>query len=120
MVDNCVFLSRLKMAVEKAEFVLSICTGAALLARCGLLDGKKATSNKMALDWVKSTGAAVYWQERARWVTDGKFYTSSGVSAGIDMALGFVEDQWGRAQAEWIARRIEYLWNDKKENDPFA
>jgi transcriptional regulator GlxA family with amidase domain len=58
--------------------------------------------------------------ERARWAADGKYYTSSGVSAGIDMALGFVAELHGRATAVEAARQMEYVWNEDKENDPFA
>lgn len=80
----------LKHLAEESHFCLSICTGSALLAKCGVLNNIKATSNKKALEWVKQTNENVIWIDKARWVVDGKFYTSSGVSAGMDMALGFV------------------------------
>ena len=60
------------------------------------------------------------WVSCARWVVDGKFYTSSGVSAGMDMALGFLEDRLGRSEAEAAARRIEYVRNADRDEDPFA
>ena len=44
----------------------------------------------------------------------------SGVSAGIDMALGFAADRYGKEFAESIARRTEYIWNSDPDNDPFA
>lgn len=62
----------------------------------------------------------VNWQPSARWVVDGKFYTASGVSTGIDMALGFVHDLYGDEEARNICSQIEYLWNDDPHNDPFA
>lgn len=114
------FLRFLRDWADRARFCLSVCTGSALLARCGVLDGRKATSNKNAMDWVRSTAPQVEWQSSARWVTDGRFYTSSGVSAGIDMALGFVCDRFGRDAALNMARRMEYLWNDNCSDDPFA
>ena len=120
LVHNAAFIARLRETAEKAQFVLSVCTGAALLAKAGVLDGKKATSNKRALDWVKSTSDRVQWVEKARWVVADKFYTSSGVSAGMDMALGFVADCLGRSCAEAVARRIEYVWNDNCDKDDFA
>ena len=92
----------------------------ALLAGCGALDGRRATSNKKSFAWVKSVRGAVGWEERARWVADGKFYTSSGVSAGMDMALGFVSDRFGRSRAEGIAEQLEYVWNDDCTRDVFA
>ncbi len=113
------FLARLKELADSAEYVLTVCTGSALLAAAGILQGVRATSNKFAFEWVKSTGRAE-WVGKARWVRDGKYYTSSGVSAGIDMALGFVADHYGREAAEENARKAEYLWNADAEEDPFA
>jgi len=120
LVDHAEFLSALRERAEKAEYVLTVCTGSALLARTGLLDGKKATTNKMAFAWVKSCGEAVLWQSTARWAADGKFYTASGVSAGIDMALGFMCDRFGAEKADAIARATEYVWNRDPDADPFA
>ena len=120
LVNDAAFIGLLRETAEKAQFVLSVCTGAALLAKTGMLDGKRATSNKRALDWVKSVSDRVQWVEKARWVVAGKFYTSSGVSAGMDMALGFAADNLGRSCAEAVARRIEYVWNDDCDKDNFA
>jgi transcriptional regulator GlxA family with amidase domain len=49
-----------------------------------------------------------------------KYYTSSGISAGIDMSLGFIADRFGEERAKEIARKMEYKWENDKENDPFA
>lgn len=114
------FLFCLKEVGESALFCLSICTGSALLAKAGLLDNKTATSNKKAMKWVMLTSHKVKWLKKARWVVEGKFYTSSGVSAGMDMALGFIRDQYGLANALQIAQDIEYVWNSSKERDLFA
>lgn len=118
-VNNTEFLSNIRVLAEKSRYVLTVCTGSALLARTGLLDGKKATSNKRAFDWVKSNSDQVNWIQQARWIIDGKYYTSSGVSAGIDMALGFISDLQGKDIAEAIAFRIEYNWQSDKEHDDF-
>ncbi|MDY4031910.1 MAG: GNAT family N-acetyltransferase [Pyramidobacter sp.] len=114
------FLAMLRELADASTYCLSVCTGSALLAGCGALDGREATSNKRALAWATSCGEKVLWRDRARWTTDGKFYTSSGVSAGMDMALGFVADRFGRERAAEIARQIEYRWNDDPEDDPFS
>lgn len=114
------FLKALQECTAPASWILSVCTGSALLAAAGLLDGKRATSNKNAFRWVKSTGPRVLWQPCARWAADGKFYTASGVSAGIDMALGFVADREGKDAAQALAQHVEYVWNDHPEKDPFA
>ncbi|HFI0306277.1 TPA: DJ-1/PfpI family protein [Streptococcus suis] len=120
LVENEAFLTSLGQLAEQASFVLSVCTGSALLAKAGLLDAKEATSNKLAFDWVTSQGLAVNWKRQARWVHDGKYYTSSGVSAGMDMVLGFVRDQFGQELAEQIARQAEYHWQDDPDRDDFA
>lgn len=114
------FLKLLKEFEKSSEYTLSICTGSAVLAKCGILDGKNATSNKIAFDWVKSVNEKVNWIEKARWVVDGKFYTASGVSAGIDMTLGFICDRFGHNKAQEIADKIEYIWNEDSTKDLFA
>lgn len=120
LVNNVSFLDKLKLIAEKSTYCLSICTGSAVLAKCGVLKNRKATSNKQALEWVKSVSDQVNWIEKARWVADGKYYTSSGISAGIDMTLGFVSDRFGKDKAIKIANDIEYIWNDDCTNDIFA
>jgi transcriptional regulator GlxA family with amidase domain len=85
-----------------------------------LLNGKNATSNKLSWDWVISQNEEVLWKSKARWVVDGKYYTSSGVSAGIDMALGFIADRLGNQAAKAVSAAIEYVWNEDKDCDPFA
>lgn len=114
------FLHDIARLCMQAEFCLSICTGSGLFAKAGVLDGKRATSNKKAFAWAESTSEQVEWISSARWVVDGKFYTSSGVSAGMDMALGFVRDQFGMELAAEIAENIEYIWNQDCEKDFFA
>ena len=120
LVENEAFLTSFGQLAEQASFVLSVCTGSALLAKVGLLDTKEGASNKLAFDWVTSQGVAVNWKRQARWVREGKYYTSSGVSAGMDMALGFVRDQFGQELAEQIARQAEYHWQDDLDRNDFA
>ena len=120
LVDDAALVAELKALAEEAPLVLTVCNGSALLAKTGLLDGKKATSYKADFEWVRASRPAVDWVKKARWVKDGKFYTSSGVSAGIDMALGFVSDVHGLDAALAIAKDAEYIWNRDKDNDPFA
>ncbi len=118
-IDHEPLLQALGQLARSAGHILAVCTGAALLAKTGLLDRKEATSNKLAFDWVAGQGPDVQWVRKARWVRAGNIYTSSGVSAGIDMALGFVADQCGSGAAERIAAGIEYLWNRDRAADPF-
>jgi len=120
LVNEVNFLSAVTHMAENAAYCLTVCTGSAVLAKTGLLDRRKATSNKNAFAWVQGLNEKVDWQMHARWSVDGKYYTSSGVSAGIDMALGFVSDRFGREKASAIAVSIEYVWNDDQSNDLFA
>lgn len=119
-VDNPAMLAFLRKQERGTEWTTSVCTGSAVLARAGILDGRRATTNKLAFEWVTTQSAAVQWQRKARWVVDGKYITSSGVSAGTDMALALVEKLYGREHAEAVAQLTEYLWNDDPLNDPFA
>lgn len=119
MVEDELFLQTLIMLADNANWVLSVCTGSALLARAGILDGKRATSNKLSWQWVISQSDKVNWVEQARWVVDGKFYTSSGVSAGMDMALGFIADRQGIDSARQVANYTEYRWQEDSEIDDF-
>ncbi|GMG82215.1 DJ-1/PfpI family protein [Paralimibaculum aggregatum] len=107
-------------AAKRAEMVLSVCTGAALLARAGVLDGRRATTNKRAFDWVVRQGPKVDWQRRARWVEDGHVITASGVSAGMDMSLAAIGRLLGKEAARDAARQAEYLPHCSPEDDPFA
>ena len=97
-----------------------MCTGSALLARAGLLDGRRATTNKAAFEWVCSQGERVDWQRRARWVEAGRFFTSSGVSAGIDMSLALIARILDDDTAQQVATWSEYEWHRDPDWDPFA
>ncbi len=119
-INNSGFIDTIKHLAAKSQFVITVCTGSALLAKTGLLDGRKATSNKRSFDWVKQSSDQVTWIKQARWVVDGKYYTSSGISAGIDMALGFIADIKGLEKAREIAKRIEYNWQEDKTVDNFT
>ncbi len=120
LVNDKSFIQVLKDTAEVSTYCLSVCTGSALIAMTGLLNNKKATSNKKAFDWVTSINPDVNWIKNARWVVDGKYYTSSGVSAGIDMALGFIRDRFSEQKAIDIATHIEYIWNKNSSDDFFA
>ena len=120
LVDNSVFISVLRSLAEAAEYCLCVCTGSALLAKTGLLDNIRATTNKKSYEWAVSQNDKVLWAPKARWVHDGKFYTSSGVSAGIDMSFAFVSDILGAEKASQIANHIEYIRNTDSEFDPFT
>lgn len=119
-VGNAALLEWLRIHSMKAEYVTSVCTGSALLAKARVLDGVRATTNKRAFAWAASQGDRVKWEKEARWVEDGRFFTSSGVSAGMDMSLAVIAKILGQETAEQIAIWTEYEWHSEPGWDPFA
>lgn len=119
-VQNQGLLAWLSSASNAAEYTLSVCTGSLLLAGAGLLDGHRATTNKAAFAGIAARYPNVNWIKQARWVEDGTILTSSGVSAGIDMALRAIEKMHGLQAARTAADEAEYTWNRDPRHDPFA
>ncbi len=119
-VDDAALLKWLAERVETADIAMTVCTGTALLARAGVLDGRRATTNKRVFNWVAEQGPKVQWVKEARWVEDGKFVTSSGVSAGIDMALAVIARLSGPDMSRMLAVAAEYEWHQDAAWDPFA
>jgi putative intracellular protease/amidase len=117
---NETLLGFLRERAPRAEVTMSVCSGSALLARAGLLDGRRATSNKQFFDLARGQGAKVEWVTEARWVEDGPFATSSGVSAGIDMALAVIARLYGQPRAQLIADATECEWQTDPTRDPFV
>lgn len=105
----------LKEMDKRVTIMSSVCTGAAILAYSGLLDGRPATSNHEAFPWVTPFGPKVLWNNVSRWVDDGKYVSSAGVAAGTDMAFHLVSRLAGRAVAETAARSAEYDWHRNPE-----
>jgi transcriptional regulator GlxA family with amidase domain len=120
LVNEPDFLGWLARWSSGAEFITSVCTGSALLAAAGLLDGYRATSNKRAFAWAREQGPGVEWVPQARWVQDGNRWTSSGVAAGMDMALALVAYLHGDRLAGSVADGIELEWHRDPAWDPFA
>ena len=118
--ENQRMLDFLASRASKAKITTSVCTGSALLAKAGVLDGHRATSNKQVFALAVASSDKVDWQTRARWVDDGPVVTSSGVSAGIDMALAIIQRLFGEQTAEAIANAAEYTWHRDANEDPFA
>lgn len=87
------------------RWTTSVCTGALILGAAGLLEGKRATSNWLALDDLPRYGADPVG---GRWVEDGKTITAAGVTAGIDMALHLVGREAGPEVAQAVQLGIEY------------
>ncbi|MBA4021398.1 MAG: DJ-1/PfpI family protein [Gordonia sp.] len=120
LVDDENYLEQLRTYVSGAQLVTSVCTGSAILAAAGLLDGYRATSNKRSFDWVATQVSSVIWERRARWVQDRDRWTSSGVAAGIDMTAALIADLVDTETAQHAAAVIEYAPQTDPDNDPFA
>ncbi|PSN68549.1 class I glutamine amidotransferase-like protein [Corynespora cassiicola Philippines] len=102
------------------QHIISVCTGSTILARAGVLDGRKATTNKKAWAWATGFGRGVEYVGKARWVRDGNVWTGSGVSAAIDTTYAFLADVYGEEVSQWVADASEYTrWTDASF-DPFA
>lgn len=138
----------LRNMAPKLLYLLTICTGSAVVAQTGLLDYRNATSNKRAWKWVVENGVEVNWVQRARWVVDDPehreggggndcggagcrggvaetakhvpIWSSSGVAAGIDMTFAFVKHLYGSEIADGLANSLEYERHLDSSLDPFA
>lgn len=105
---------------SKIGHLITVCNGAALVAQTGILDGKSATTNKEY--WVQcvAMGPKVNWVAKARWVRDGNTWTASGVTAGIDAMLAWVESEFGKDMATTLANTLEFERAESSSDDPFS
>jgi putative intracellular protease/amidase len=107
--------------VPTVRYVIAVCTGNALLARAGVLDGKKATGNKRSWAWLTTTSDKVHWIAKARWVVSSpKIWSTSGISAGVDGTLNWVSTVYGEAVAEDLALTLEWRRVTDPSDDEFA
>lgn len=110
----------IRTAYSRLRYIISICTGAGLIARAGVLDGRRATTNKLAWAQTVAHGPKTYWVAKARWVVDGNVYSSSGVTAGIDATLAWIGAVYGEETAKNLAVGIEHNRVEDPADDPFA
>lgn len=107
---NEVLLEWITGCAQQAELMLSVCTGALLLAKAGLLEGLTATTHHGAIDLLKRTAPNTTVVGDQRFVDNGRVILSTGVSAGIDMSLYVVEKLLGSEAAIRTAKQMEYRW----------
>ena len=93
----------------------SVCTGAMLLGKAGLLAGRHATTHWKSLDWMREMFPDVTVEERMHVVRDGNIFTSAGISAGIDLALLVTAESFGEEIARNTARYMEYYYPESLE-----
>ncbi|KAG9031703.1 hypothetical protein FS837_002912 [Tulasnella sp. UAMH 9824] len=119
--NNPRIIDYVKRTYPKLKYITSVCSGAQILAKAGILKGKKATTNKFAWEFLVARGPDVKWQPCARWVVDGNIWTSSGVAAGIDMAHAFVKDVYkNETLADRAANILEVEIHKDPHWDPFC
>lgn len=97
-------------SVQSAQRVMSVCSGALILAQAGLLDGKKATTHRGAYGELRAVGRNIEVIEDVKHVDAGKVISSGGISAGIDMALTVVGQTLSFQVAQETADYMEYDW----------
>jgi transcriptional regulator GlxA family with amidase domain len=90
----------MKEAAKETKVIMTTCIGSAWLASSGVLNGKKATTNRGALDMVKQMYPEVDWQDE-RWTIDGKFWTSGGAAAGVDMVATYIKEHFAKPIADF-------------------
>jgi transcriptional regulator GlxA family with amidase domain len=90
------------------QFMTSVCTGALLLAKAGLLNHKKATTHWGSYDWLQNEFPDVIVERNVKFVDEGNILTSGGISAGINMSFHLVKRLLGKEIAQQTAKRMEY------------
>src|SRR5690606_29025236 len=90
------------------EITASVCTGAFLLAKAGLLDGKKATTHWMDMERLEQEFPLVSVQHEVKFVDEGPLITSGGISAGINMSFHLISRLYGNSVSKETATRMEY------------
>ncbi|TPN85224.1 DJ-1/PfpI family protein [Aquimarina algicola] len=99
-------LDWIKKIDQNSKYTMSVCTGAWILGATGVLEGKKATTNWYKAEEKLAQYGAIF--QKKRFTNDGKYWTSAGVSAGIDMSLALIDHVMGRNYASFTALNLEY------------
>ena len=107
-IDNPVLIDWIAATGPQVETLCSVCTGAMLLGKAGLLDGLRATTHFMSFEWMRTRLPRVRLVTDEHVVDSGRVLTSAGISAGIDMALRVVTRHYGEAVGRATARQMEY------------
>jgi transcriptional regulator GlxA family with amidase domain len=116
-------LDWIRKSAKTADLTMSVCTGAFVLAKTGLLSGKAATTHHGAYSDFAMQFPDIQLKRGARFVEDGNLASAGGLSSGIDLALHVVERYYGREQARRAAYRMEYQgqgWLDPNSNRAYA
>lgn len=109
--DNPNVIKWVREKAEGAEMVLSVCNGAFILAKTGLLDGMEATTTAGLIPMLREAAPKVKVVDDRRYVDNGKLVTAAGLSSGIDGALHVIERLYGKGMAQMAALGMEYNWD---------
>ncbi len=107
-INNPVLIEWIKKSAKQVGLVASVCTGAFLLAKAGLLDGKSATTHWIDIERLKKEFPQIKVIKDKKFVDEESIITAGGISAGINMSLYIVKKLLGRETAETTAKRMEY------------
>jgi putative intracellular protease/amidase/YHS domain-containing protein len=116
-------LEWIRQSTKTTDVTMSVCTGAFVLARTGLLAGKSATTFHQAFDNFAMQYPNIHLKRGVRFVEDGNLATSGGLTAGMDLAFRVVERYFGREVTEKLAFQIEYQgkgWMNAASNEIYA
>lgn len=113
-------VSFINSRLDSLKALITICTGAGLAARAGVLDGHTATTNKNLWASVTALGPETYWIGHARWVVSDKIWTTAGPGAGLDGVCAWIASVWGDAVALDVCNCMEYRRIVESGDDPFA
>lgn len=112
IMESPIWLDWIRAQHEKTELTLSVCTGALVLGKAGILDGLEATTHASAIDQLREIAPETRLNSGQRFVYNGKVITSAGIAAGIDMSLHVVARLLGQEHARKTAEHMEYRWLD--------
>lgn len=115
LVHDAAMIDWIKTQAQSVELLLSVCTGALLLAKAGLLNGLAATTHHVAYDLLQQLEPNLELRAGDRFVDNGQIITSAGVSAGIDMSLYVVGKLLGSAAVAATVEEMEYTWQPDQQ-----
>jgi putative intracellular protease/amidase len=110
-VDSPTVIKWVKDTANNAEIVMSVCNGAFILAKTGMLDGMEATTTSNLIPLLREAAPKVKVVDDRRFVDNGHIITTAGLSSGIDGALHVIERLYGRGTAQMAALGMEYNWD---------
>ncbi|MCG8568740.1 MAG: DJ-1/PfpI family protein [Spirochaetes bacterium] len=114
-VNNPITLNWLKIISTETKITASVCTGAFLLAKAGIITNHKVTTHWMDCDLLQEKYPDLKVVNNTKFVDQGKIITAAGISAGIEMSLHLVKKLCSKEVAQFTAKRMEYEWLDETE-----